>query len=190
MKNYLPGKNIRRRCAAGVALALSATLALPIAPAANAAVEVTSAAELRAASPDTKQLAQAHELGALLEAIDAIPESVLQQGERATQQWLVDRLSAGSKQGTTTGLSIAVPAANFWGCSAAVATVVASTAFPLAKILKIKKLMNALGGGAEAIKVIWGASFSYEKMQALGGAAAALAGELIGITAIREGCFS
>ena len=111
MDNYeeLPSwKNIRRRCAAGVALALSATLALAIAPAANAAVEVTSAAELRAASPDTKQLAQAHELGALLEAIDAIPESVLQQGagdptvargsvvcgeQARDNHWFIDRCS-------------------------------------------------------------------------------------------------
>ena len=44
-------------------------------------------------------------------------------------------------------------------------------------------------GLVTSISAVAGASFSYEKMQALGGAAAALAGELIGITAVKKGCF-
>jgi len=47
-----------------------------------------------------------------------------------------------------------------------------------------------LGGVAKAVQIFWGASFSYEKLQAVGGAALALAGELIGITSIKEECFS
>ena len=37
---------------------------------------------------------------------------------------------------------------------------------------------------------LWGASFSWEKIRALGGAAAALGAELIGVTAVRQKCFS
>jgi hypothetical protein len=35
----------------------------------------------------------------------------------------------------------------------------------------------------------WGASFSWEKIRALGGAAAALGAELLGIAAVKRGCF-
>ena len=59
-----------------------------------------------------------------------------------------------------------------------------------AKILKIKKLIAQLGGVREAVQIMWGASFSYEKMQAAGGTIAALAGEFFGVTSIREKCFN
>lgn len=65
-----------------------------------------------------------------------------------------------------------------------------STAFPAAKILKAKKLIKALGGVKSAIKIMADASFSYEKMRAFGGAAAALAAELTGIGAVRSQCFA
>ncbi|MGJ4049839.1 hypothetical protein ACN4DP_03060 [Corynebacterium macclintockiae] len=57
------------------------------------------------------------------------------------------------------------------------------------KIVKIKRLIKDLGGLKEAVQIMWGASFSYEKMQAAGGTLAALAGEFFGITGIREKCF-
>lgn len=80
--------------------------------------------------------------------------------------------------------------ASVGGCVAAIAAVIASTAFPAAKILKIKKLIKSLGGVVEAVKIIAGASFSYEKLHALGGAASALAAELLGIDGIKKQCFA
>ena len=56
--------------------------------------------------------------------------------------------------------------------------------------IKIKKLIKALGGVANAVRIIAGASFSYEKLRALGGAAAALAAELTGIGSVRSACFA
>lgn len=78
--------------------------------------------------------------------------------------------------------------AGFLECSGAILLAIGTTAIPVAKVLKIKKLMNSLGGVNEAIKIMWGASFSYEKLQALGGAAAALGAELLGIAAIKTAC--
>ena len=63
-----------------------------------------------------------------------------------------------------------------------------SLTIPAAKILQIKRYMNALGGTTEAIKILWGASFSHEKLKALGGVAAALGAELLGISAVKEAC--
>lgn len=104
---------------------------------------------------------------------------MLEQGDLALQTWQ-----------NTHGYGMSPFRANFWGCAAAVAGVIASTAFPAAKILKVKKLIKALGGVKSAIKIMAGASFSYEKMRALGGAAAALAAELTGIGAVRSQCFA
>lgn len=48
---------------------------------------------------------------------------------------------------------------------------------------------NSLGGVTKAVRIIWGASFSWEKIRALGGAAAALGAEILGIAAVKRGCF-
>lgn len=143
-----------------------------------------------AAAPEVSQASESlleneTQMTQLLQIIDSIPEEVLLQGDEAKNEWLAAHVDT----------SVPAPGqistmANFWTCSGAIATVVASTAFPAAKILKIKRYINALGGVSEAVRVMWGASFSYEKVRALGGAAEALAGEIIGITEVKQGCFS
>jgi ABC-type branched-subunit amino acid transport system ATPase component len=50
-------------------------------------------------------------------------------------------------------------------------------------------VQNVESGYGE-VQILWGASFSYEKLQVVGGAALALAGELLGITSIQTECFS
>ncbi|WP_051427275.1 hypothetical protein [Arthrobacter sp. H20] len=67
---------------------------------------------------------------------------------------------------------------------------IAGVALPAAKFLTIKKLANELCGVSEAVKLMWGASFQYEKMQTAGGALAALGAELLGIAAIQQECFN
>lgn len=133
-------------------------------------------------SPTDEQ--RAEDLTEALESIVEIPDDVLVQGDAAVQEW---RSESNADAGDPNAQL--APQASILACTGAIATVIASTAFPAAKILKIKKLVKGLGGVKEAVQVMWGASFSYEKMQALGGAAAALAGELIGITAVKKGCF-
>jgi hypothetical protein len=123
---------------------------------------------------------QAAELQQGLEFIDEIPSVVLLAGEGALQRWISEthpELLRGSR-------------ADIIGCTGAIAWLIASTAIPIAKILKIKKLIDTLGGVAKAVRIFWGASFSWEKIRAIGGAAAALAAELIGITSVKDKCFS
>ncbi|MDO4252113.1 MAG: hypothetical protein Q4C74_02580 [Rothia sp. (in: high G+C Gram-positive bacteria)] len=115
----------------------------------------------------------------LLRAIDQIPESVLLEGDEATQRWVAANLGRDLGMATPNG---------FLECSGAILLAIGTTAIPAAKILKIKRYMNALGGTTEAIKILWGASFSHEKLKALGGAAAALGAELLGIAAVKEAC--
>lgn len=122
--------------------------------------------------------AQYNDLVAGLTIINNIPDDVLKEGGKATQAWM--QANYGSS----------VQAASVLGCAAAISGVIATTAFPVAKLLKIKALIKGMGGVVEAAKAFWGASFSYEKVQALGGAAAALSAELIGIAAVKKGCFS
>lgn len=118
----------------------------------------------------------AEALRRLFDHYESIPDIVLEQGDEALQAWEEAHLQEGR--------------AGFWGCAAAVAGVIATTAFPAAKILKIKKLIKALGGVRSAIKIMAGASFNYEKLKALGGAVAALAAELTGIGSVKSQCFA
>jgi hypothetical protein len=123
---------------------------------------------------------QATELEQGLGLIHEIPDAVLLRGEAALQVWISERhpeLLRGTR-------------ADIIGCTGAIAWLIASTAIPVAKILKIKRLIDTLGGVAKAVRIFWGASFSWEKIKALGGAAGALAAELIGITAVKQKCFS
>ncbi|NII42553.1 hypothetical protein E9228_003222 [Curtobacterium flaccumfaciens] len=115
-----------------------------------------------------------------LELISEIPDSVLLAGDAAVQSWM-----AGNHPDLIRGTR-----ADIVGCAGAIAWLIASTAIPAAKVLKIKRLINGLGGVAKAVQLFWGASFKWEKIQALGGAAAALGAELLGIAAVQQKCFS
>jgi len=167
----------------GIALAFIGATAAQAAPTQTSSAQTVSATQQEAAPAPTE--AQLAEMEDALSIIERIPDSVLQAGDAATQQWLAENAPAPSAGGGEVTLQ-----ANILGCAGAIATVIASTAFPAAKILKAKALIKQLGGVTEVAKIMWGASFSHEKVKALGGAAAALAGELIGITQIEEQCFS
>lgn len=151
-------------------------------------VNVADAADMQTSGvsqPSAEEMSYLQEVNAnslqrLLDYYESIPDTVLEQGDVALQAW---QNTHPQQQGPRFR-------ANFWGCAGAIAGVIASTAFPAAKILKIKKLVKALGGVRSAIKIMAGASFSYEKLQALGGAAATLAAELIGIGSVRSQCFA
>lgn len=161
---------------------VSASLMIGAAGAANAS---TTNAEIPAATQHSSEkiLYNKDQVTELLRIVDQIPEDVLQQGDAATNKWVTANIRP--QNAPPEGMA---SAASFVGCSGAILATIGTTVFPAAKLLKIKRYMNALGGTTEAIKILWGASFNYEKLQALGGTAAALGAELLGITAIKEAC--
>ena len=162
---------------AGASIAVSA-VGISAYPSIADAAPATSSTSISRDVPDRNDVERG------LALINSIPDPVLEAGDAATAQWF--RAHHYGDQSDP----LLESKANFWGCAGAIATIVASTAFPAAKILKIKRLIKALGGVSEAVRIMWGASFSYEKLQALGGAAAALAGEFLGIAALKNNCLS
>lgn len=123
---------------------------------------------------------KAEGLTLFLERISSVPDSVLRQGDSATWDWLEVHYPE------TTGQS----RASVVGCVGAIGVAIGGALVPAAKILKIKKLVAQLGGIKKAVEIFWGASFAWEKIQAIGGPIAALGAELLGITAVRAQCFS
>lgn len=118
-----------------------------------------------------------------LALIDSIPYSVLEAGQGATSDWVSSRAGVGSRD-------VLMPSASFFGCTFAIGGLIAGNVIAVGKLLKIKRLIGSLGGVSAAVRLMWGASFSYEKMLAAGGALAALAGEFFGIKQVRDECFS
>lgn len=114
-----------------------------------------------------------------LRLIESVPDDVLLEGQVAYERWAAENRPALYRTARASILE----------CTGAIALLIATTAFPVAKILKIKRLISSLGGVAKAVRILWGASFSWEKIRALGGAAAALGAELLGIAAVKRGCF-
>lgn len=108
---------------------------------------------------------------------EKIPNSVLESGDEALAQWQKDN-------------PMPKPRASFWGCVGSLAWLIGSNVVGAGKIIKIKKYIKELGGVWEAVKLIWGAGFSYEKMKAAGGALAGLGAEILGIKGVKDQCFS
>lgn len=160
---------------AAITTALCASM-LTVMPA--QAASTAPVADIRTATENLGLRAADLEQG--LELISEIPDSVLLAGDAAVQSWM-----AGNHPELIQGTR-----ADIVGCAGAIAWLIASTAIPAAKILKIKKLIDGIGGVAKAVQLFWGASFKWEKIQALGGAAAALGAELLGIAAVQQKCFS
>lgn len=160
-------------------VALAAGLCTPMlaAPSAHAAAATASAADFSTLAEDLDLQAADVERG--LQLIESVPESVLLEGQAAYETWVA----------ANQPLLQRTARASILECTGAIALLIASTAFPVAKILKIKRLISSLGGVAKAVRIMWGASFSWEKIRALGGAAAALGAELLGVAAVKRGCF-
>lgn len=170
--------------AAMLAVALPISLTNPAAAAdktATTTAPASASAEQKAAAEnlDPKLKGKAEEMEKTLNVINSIPDDVLAKGDKATQEWLEKDPKA---QELTEEASV-------WGCTAAIGALLAGNLVPAGKLLKIKRLIGALGGVKKAVQLMWGASFAYEKMIAAGGALGALAGEFFGITQVRNQCF-
>lgn len=144
----------------------------------------------------------------LFAEIERIPDSVLQQGDDALHKWLVDngdraadenlkRDVDGPFESEDEVLSILergelVARASLWKiakCVAAIVQLLATTAVPAAKLLRIKKYIKALGGTKQAVKLLLGATTKAEKLKAGGEILVNLAAELLGISTVKNNCF-
>lgn len=144
-------------------------------------------------------------LANLFNTIEAIPDDVLVAGDEATEVWLIDhgyrsdnvKLQRDLDSSVVTvdaveARDVTAAQVNWWKvakCVASVAELIVSTAIPAAKILKIKKLIKALGGTKDAIKLLIGATSKAEKLKAGGQALVDLAAELSGIKSVKDDCF-
>jgi hypothetical protein len=106
-------------------------------------------------------------LEVLFAEIDSIPDEILLAGDEATNDWLVehglrepDAVVEESKRDL-----VALEDRGVWGCVWAIG----KTAFPAAKLLKIKKYIKALGGVKKSVQLILKAGKNYKKAIKIGG---------------------
>lgn len=76
-----------------------------------------------------------------------------------------------------------------WGCAASIGTLIATTAFPYSKILKIKRYLKVLGGITRAVKFIKMNKKGFFASKKIKDAAVRLVGELSGVTSVYNACF-
>ncbi|MFJ9625651.1 hypothetical protein [Streptomyces sp. NPDC101181] len=143
------------------------------------------------ATADDEALALAFEEA--LRIIDAIPEKVLAEGEEATVRWL-------EAHGRSTAAADGTPvlyAFNLGGCARGIALAVGSNIFAIAKVYKVKKAIDKLGGVNKVIKKIQskkkkGKTFKngiMEVFEEAGGGIGAIAAEILGIDGVVKNCW-
>ncbi|AVD55708.1 MAG: hypothetical protein LKH78_10660 [Weizmannia coagulans] len=116
--------------------------------------------------------ATADELLPVLDAIEHIPDELLEQGNQdEIQKYFKDTLPK-------------IQTKSVWSCSLAIGELLVTNAIPIAKLTKIKKYVKALGGAWETAKLLVGATTAGEKIAAL----SALMAELTGFTNVRNEC--
>ena len=150
-------------------------------------------------------------LNSFFSALASIPDEVLKAGDEATNDWLV---ANGLREPGITlrkerdeipdaaAIAAALEARDFdvalvarasiWKiakCVASIVQLLATTAVPAAKLLRIKKYVEGLGGTREAVKLLLGATSKAEKLKAGGEILVNLAAELSGISSVKNNCF-
>ncbi|KAK3337662.1 hypothetical protein B0T19DRAFT_413262 [Cercophora scortea] len=136
-------------------------------------------------------------LGHLFSQIESIPDDVLAAGDESLHKWLVANgfrePDAPLKRDETEAYSSVLEArASIWKiakCLAAIVQLLATTAVPAAKILRIKKYIEALGGAREAVELLLKATSAAEKYRLGGEVLVNLAAELLGISSVKNNCF-
>ncbi|MBK4152473.1 hypothetical protein GWO62_04665 [Corynebacterium macginleyi] len=123
------------------------------------------------------------EVEQLLTAIDSIPDEVLAEGDEATAEWVQENLISKEKE-------IVPYIATEVACAGAILWAIGSTLLPVAKIIKIKKAIKALGGVKAAVSQLAKKGFNWPSIQQTGGALRDLGAELIGVAGVSEYCFN
>ncbi len=175
-------------------------LAAAVAPLASRELQGQQAFEVAAGNFDfTKEFGPALEY--TFNAIYSIPDEVLAEGGEAANKWFVDNdyraadasLASDNDDATLTERDLeALDARGFWDvtkCVGSVLWAIGSTAIPIAKITRIKKYIEALGGVKKAVELMLGATSKAEKLKAGGQALVSLSAELLGISAVKANCF-
>ncbi|GAC43820.1 hypothetical protein [Paenibacillus popilliae] len=78
---------------------------------------------------------------------------------------------------------------NAWDCSLAISALLVTNALPVAKITKIKKYIESLGGVTKAAKALFGAGSAEQKTEKVLIALGALVAELTEINTVKKDCF-
>ncbi|KAK4139957.1 uncharacterized protein C8A04DRAFT_15389 [Dichotomopilus funicola] len=139
-------------------------------------------------------------LDRLLAEIFDIPDEILRQGDEALHRWLVEHGHRRNDQKTKRDINTpeATPAnnlhsrASIWEvakCVAAIVQLLATTAVPATKLLRIKKYIEALGGVKQAVQLLLGATTYAEKLRVGGEVLVNLSAELLGISTVSKNCF-
>lgn len=118
-----------------------------------------------------------------------IPDTVLQQGDAATDQWIRSHPRGGGANAVVFH-SPTPSAANPYRCTLAVGALLVTTALPALKILKLKRYIEAIGGVAQTVRLVIGATSAAEKSRAVLVALGGLIAELTGIATVNQYCFS
>lgn len=135
--------------------------------------------------------------------IDSIPNDILEKGDDEVNKWLVENDYRSTSAELTEDVDASVTlstrtdigeldARGFWDvtkCVGSILWAIGSTAIPIAKIARIKKYIEALGGVKNAVKLMLGATSKAEKLKAGGQALVNLASELLGIASVKANCF-
>ncbi|MEU2763450.1 hypothetical protein [Streptomyces sp. NPDC007094] len=180
-----------RRTAVAVA-GLTATSVLLTATSAQAApAERPAQAAPVAVTTDDEALGRTFEEA--LRIIDALPEEVLAEGEEATVRWLE---AHGRGTATADGTPV-LYAFNLGGCARGIALAVGSNIFAIAKVYKVKKAIDKLGGVTKVIQKIQskkkkGKTFKkgiMEVFEEAGGGIGAIAAEILGIDGVIKNCW-
>jgi hypothetical protein len=147
----------------------------------------------------------ATELNKAFTAIMTIPVSVLKAGDNATTTWLDSHSYNNTQDVKPDGVEIPDSWWQAATCTLAIATVMGSDLIAAAKIIKIRKYIEELGGVAEAVELLLKCSTWYvrslrppspcahttdraERLQVGGAALVNLVAEILGIDIIRYAC--
>ena len=134
---------------------------------------------------------RADDIGEALSFIDEIPDETV---EEASDEDLA-KLAQQTAEKQNRGAPEIALRANVLGCSASIATAIASAAFPAFKLAKVVRIVKKLGGPkatAEKIKEAGGlgkVAGEQANETNVTGMLASLAGELSGVAGIRDNCF-
>ena len=134
--------------------------------------------------------------------IQDIPDAVLEAGDDALRAWKVKHghqkrdadadaapLAAAAPEGLADRASLVER--GWWEvtkCAGAIAAFIASNAIGAAKLLRIKKYIEALGGVKKAAELMLKASTNAERLKEGGEALALLAGEILGTSLVSNNC--
>lgn len=146
----------------------------------SAAVAAADEAPMTAA--EELATADGQRMIAVFAVLDAMPESVVEQGDAAVQAYLAEHLpNTGGK----------VVPFGWWQtakCVGAITAAVAGGAVPVAKLLKLRAFIKKVGSVKEAAYLLIRVAKGEEKLSELGATLGGLASVVLGIDQIKKQC--